>query len=52
MPNSDGNFENVNQPDAALALAVELHAFMEMDPSLRSGPQVTETWFQPLHHNH
>ena len=27
-------------PDAALALAVELHAFMEMDPSLRSGSQV------------
>ena len=26
-------------PDAALALAVELHAFMEMDPSLRSGSQ-------------
>ena len=28
-------------PDAALALAVELHAFMEMDPSLRSGCQAT-----------
>ena len=28
-------------PDAALALAVELHAFMEMDPSLRSGSQAT-----------
>ena len=28
-------------PDAALALAVELHAFMEMDPSLRSGFQAT-----------
>ena len=27
--------------DAALALAVELHAFMEMDPSLRSGSQAT-----------
>ena len=27
--------------DAALALAVELHAFMEMDPSLRSGSQTT-----------
>ena len=26
-------------PDAALTLAVELHAFMEMDPSLRSGSQ-------------
>ena len=26
-------------PDAALALAVELHAFMQMDPSLRSGPR-------------
>ena len=24
-------------PDAALVLAVELHAFMEMDPSLRNG---------------
>ena len=28
-------------PDAALALAVELHAFMEMDPSLGSGSQDT-----------
>ena len=28
-------------PDAALALAVELHAFMEMDPSLRSGSETT-----------
>ena len=28
-------------PDAALALAVELHAFMEMGPSLRSGSQAT-----------
>ena len=28
-------------PDAALALAVELNAFMEMDPSLRSGSQAT-----------
>ena len=28
-------------PDAALALAVELHAFMEMNPSFRSGSQVT-----------
>ena len=28
-------------PDAALALAVELHAFMEMDPILRSGYQAT-----------
>ena len=28
-------------PDAALALAVELHAFMEKDPSLRSGSQAT-----------
>ena len=28
-------------PDAALALAVELPAFMEMDPSLRSGSQAT-----------
>ena len=28
-------------PDAALALAVELHAFMEMDPSLRSASQAT-----------
>ena len=28
-------------PDAALALAVELHAFMERDPSLRSGSQAT-----------
>ena len=28
-------------PDAALALAVELHAFMEMDPILRSGSQAT-----------
>ena len=26
-------------PDAVLTLAVELHAFMEMDPSLRSGSQ-------------
>ena len=30
-------------PEAALALAVELHAFMEMDPSLRSGPLATVT---------
>ena len=29
-------------PHAALALAVELHVFMEMDPSLRSGSQVSE----------
>ena len=28
-------------PDAALALAVELHPFTEMDPSLRSGSQAT-----------
>ena len=28
-------------PDAALTLAVELHAFMEMDPSLKSGSQAT-----------
>ena len=28
-------------PDAALALAVELNAFMEMDPSLRGGSQAT-----------
>ena len=40
-------------PDAALALAVELHAFMEMDPSLRSGSQaalnmVSATPLQPL----
>ena len=40
-------------PDAALALAVELHAFMEMDPSLRSGSQaavnmVSATPPQPL----
>ena len=28
-------------PDAALALAVELHAFMEMDPSLKNGSQAT-----------
>ena len=28
-------------PDAALTLAVELHALMEMDPSLRSGSQAT-----------
>ena len=28
-------------PDAALALAVELHAFIEMDPSPRSGSQAT-----------
>ena len=28
-------------PDAALALALELQAFMEMDPSLRSGSQAT-----------
>ena len=40
-------------PDAALALAVELHAFMEMDPSLRSGSQaavnmVSVTPSQPL----
>ena len=40
-------------PDAALALAVELHAFMKIDPSLRSGPQaavnmVSATRPQPL----
>ena len=40
-------------PDASLALAVELHAFMEMDPSLRSGSQATvnmvpTTSLQPL----
>ena len=40
-------------PDAALALAVELHAFMEMDPSLRNGSQaavnmVSATPLQPL----
>ena len=40
MPNSDGNFERVNQP-VQMLLAVELHAFMEMDPSLRSGSQAT-----------
>ena len=39
--------------DAALALAVELHAFMEMDPSLKSGSQtavnmVSATPPQPL----
>ena len=28
-------------PDAPLALAVKLHAFMEMNPSLRSGSQAT-----------
>ena len=28
-------------PDAALALAVEPHAFMEMDPGLKSGSQAT-----------
>ena len=28
-------------PDAAPTLAVELHAFIEMDPSLRSGSQAT-----------
>ena len=28
-------------PDAALALAVQLNSFMEMDPSLRGGPQAT-----------
>ena len=28
-------------PDVALALAVELHAFMEMDPSIRSWSQAT-----------
>ena len=28
-------------PDAAVALAVELHAFLEKDPSLRSGSQAT-----------
>ena len=39
-------------PDAALALAVELHAFMEMDPSLRSGSHAIVTWFWPLHLNH
>ena len=31
----------VTSTDAALALAVELHAFMEMDHSLRSGSQAT-----------
>ena len=43
MLSSDGNFEKVKpaNPDAALALAVELHAFMEMDPSLRGGSQAT-----------
>ena len=40
-------------PDAALAIAVELHAFMEMDPSLRSGYEakinmVLATLTQPL----
>ena len=40
-------------PDAALALAVELLAFMEMDPSLRGGSQasvnmVSATPPQPL----
>ena len=40
-------------PDAALALAVEMHAFMEMDPSLRSGSQaalnmVSATPLKPL----
>ena len=40
-------------PDAALALAVELHAFMEMDPSLRKGSHaavntVSATPPQPL----
>ena len=40
-------------PDAALALAVELHAFMEMDPNLRSGSQaavntISTTPPQPL----
>ena len=40
-------------PDAALALAVELHAFMEMDPSLKNGSQaavnmVSATPPQPL----
>ena len=39
--------------DAALALAVELHAFMEMDPSLTGGSQstlkmVSATPSQPL----
>ena len=35
MLNLDGNFEKVKttSPDAALALTVELHAFMEWDPS-------------------
>ena len=28
-------------PDAALAFAVELNAFMEMDPSFRSGSRAT-----------
>ena len=28
-------------PDAAVALAVELNAFMEIDPSLKSGSQTT-----------
>ena len=32
---------NPASPDAALALAVELNAFMEMDPSLRGGSQAT-----------
>ena len=40
-------------PDAALALAVEIHAFMEIDPSLRTGSQATvnmvsATPLQPL----
>ena len=42
-----------DSPDAALALALELHAFMEMDPSLKSGSQATVNMFsstppQPL----
>ena len=35
-------------PDAALALAVELHAFMEMDPSLKSGSQATANMVSAL----
>ena len=31
-------------PDAALALAAELHAFIEMYPSLRRGSQATINW--------
>ena len=44
---------NPTSPYAALALAVELHAFMKRDPSLRSGSQATvnmvsATPLQPL----